>query len=62
MKGKGQFDLGAKLLLSLLKSEERWSNREREAKRAGERQRMRKGVRGKKKRAENIIHNSLLLL
>lgn len=30
MKGKGQFDLGAKLLLSLLKPEERCSNRERE--------------------------------
>lgn len=28
MKGKGQFDLGAKLLLSLLKPEERSSNRE----------------------------------
>lgn len=30
MKGKGQFDLGAKLLLSLLKLEEKSSNRERE--------------------------------
>lgn len=30
MKGKGQFDLGAKLLLSLLKPEERSSNRGRE--------------------------------
>ena len=28
MKGKGQFDLGAKLLLSLLKPEERCSNRQ----------------------------------
>lgn len=36
MKGKGQFDLGAKLLLSLLKPEERCSNRESEAKRGGE--------------------------
>lgn len=35
MKGKGQFDLGAKLLLSLLKPEERCSNREREAEREG---------------------------
>lgn len=39
MKGKGQFDLGAKLLLSLLKPEERCSNRERE----GERLRRKEG-------------------
>lgn len=31
MKGKGQFDLGAKLPLSLLKPKERCSNGEREA-------------------------------
>lgn len=37
MKGKGQLDLGAKLLLSLLKPEERCSNRERERRRERER-------------------------
>lgn len=37
MKGKGQFDLGAKLLLSLLKPEKRCSNREREREREAER-------------------------
>lgn len=38
MKGKGQFDLGAKLLLSLLKPEERCSNRESKARRGAEKE------------------------
>lgn len=43
MKGKGHFDLGAKLLLSLLKPEERCSNRERERQWEGERLRRKEG-------------------